>query len=160
MIVTRTRLILLAAAGSAAILLAGFAFQYLGGLLPCELCLWQRWPHAIAPVLGVAALALGGRMMPLAGALTMAVSSGLGVYHTGVERHWWAGPEACTGDAGGLSGLSGSALLDPTAAPPVVMCDEVAWQMLGLSMASYNALASLVLAALWAMALTRSRAAR
>ncbi|MFP4274908.1 MAG: disulfide bond formation protein B, partial [Paracoccaceae bacterium] len=57
---TRTTLILLAAGGSAALLAAAFAFQHLGGLAPCTLCLWQRWPHAAAVLLGLAALALPG----------------------------------------------------------------------------------------------------
>ncbi|TCP58743.1 disulfide bond formation protein DsbB [Rhodovulum bhavnagarense] len=160
MIPSRDRLIGLAGFGSAAILLAAFGYQYLGGLAPCELCLWQRWPHAGAILLMVGALAIGGRMLPVAGGMAMLISAGLGLYHTGVERHWWAGPDSCTGDAGRLSGLSGADLLNPALAEPVVMCDVVAWQFLGLSMASYNALASLALAALWAAALMRGPADR
>lgn len=157
MTLTRDRLILLAAAGSLGILIAGFGFQYLGGLAPCELCLWQRWPHAIAPVLGVLAVALGGRMVPLSGVIVLLVSAGLGAYHTGVERHWWPGPATCTGEAGRLSGLTPEDMLNPAMVEPVVMCDQVAWQMFGLSMASYNALASLALAALWGWGFALSR---
>ncbi|MBK1636582.1 disulfide bond formation protein B [Rhodovulum adriaticum] len=159
MIVSRDGLIALAGLGSAAVLAAGFSFQYLGGLAPCELCLWQRWPHAGAVLLMVGALLLGGRMLPLAGLVTMIGSAGLGAYHTGVERHWWAGPDSCTAGAG-LSGLSGADLLNPALATPVVLCDEVVWQMFGLSMASYNFLISLALAVLWAAALASGRADR
>ncbi|MBN2905246.1 MAG: disulfide bond formation protein B [Rhodobacteraceae bacterium] len=154
---TRERLIGLAGLGSALILLTGFGFQYLGGLAPCELCLWQRWPHAIAPVLALLAVFTGGRLMPLAGMLTMFGSCGLGIYHTGVERHWWPGPSSCTGDAGGLQAMSGADLLNFDATVPVVLCDQVAWQMFGLSMASYNALASVVLAGLWLRAVLLTR---
>jgi disulfide bond formation protein DsbB len=157
MTLTRNSLIFLAAAGSLAILLTGFGFQYLGGLRPCELCLWQRWPHAIAPVIGMGAIALGGRMLPLAGAVTMAVSTGLGLYHTGVERHWWNGPARCTGDGAGLAGLTPEQMLNPAMIKPIVLCDQVSWEMFGLSMASYNALASLALLAFWIWALRLSR---
>lgn len=160
MMLSRDRLLWLAGLGSASILVSAFAFQYLGGFAPCELCIWQRWPHAGAVLLAAGALTLGGRMLPLAGAVTMLGSSALGLYHTGVERHWWAGPASCTGEAGALSGLSGADLLNPALATPVVMCDEVTWQVLGLSMASYNILISLALAAIWVLALTQGGADR
>ncbi|GAA0304595.1 disulfide bond formation protein B [Rhodovulum strictum] len=154
---TRNRAIFLAAAGSLSILLAGYWFQYVVGLQPCTLCLWQRWPHMIAPLLGIAAIAVGGRMLALAGAVTMAVSAGLGVYHTGVERKWWPGPATCTGDAGGFQALTPEQMLDPTLVRPVVLCDQVQWEMFGLSMASYNAMVSLVFAGLWIWGLALSR---
>jgi len=88
-----------------------------------------------------------------AGALAMLVGAGLGLYHTGVEREWWSGPAACAGE--GLRGLSGAELLDPASAAPLVLCGDVAWSFLGLSMASWNALASLALAALWGAAAAR-----
>lgn len=154
---TRNQAVFLAAFGSLAILLAGYWFQYVVGLVPCELCLWQRWPHALAPLLGMAALALGGRSLPLAGALTLTVSSGLGLYHTGVERKWWPGPSSCSGDVAGFRGLTPEAMLDPTLVQPVVLCDQVQWSLFGLSMASYNALMSLALAAVWLWGYALSR---
>jgi len=158
MTLTRTRLIVLAGAGSVAILAGALGFQYLGGIDPCELCLWQRWPHALAILTALAALALGGRMMPFAGTLLMLGSVGLGLFHTGVERHWWPGPASCTGDIGSMANLTAEQLLNPALVKPVVLCDVVVWQFLGLSMASYNALASLALAVLWGWSFARSRA--
>ncbi|ALG90249.1 MULTISPECIES: disulfide bond formation protein B [Actibacterium] len=149
---SRTTLILLAAGGSAAMLAGAFGFQYIGGLPPCELCLWQRWPHAAAIVIGALALMVRGVVLPLLGAAAALTTGALGVYHTGVERKWWPGPTSCTGSGDGLSGLSGSDLLNFDAAPKVVMCDQVAWQMLGLSMASWNALAAFAFALLWVLA--------
>jgi len=146
---TRNGYILLAAGGSAAMLLGAFGFQHLGGLPPCELCLWQRWPHAAAILIGVLALVIGGRAWPWLVALAAAMTSGLGLYHTGVERHWWQGPTSCTGSGDALSGLSASDLLNVAEAPKVVMCDQVSWQMLGLSMPSWNAIISLVFVMLW-----------
>lgn len=151
----RTRLIILAMAGSLAMLAGAFAFQYIGGLAPCHLCLLQRWPHAAALAIGLLALAIPGRLLPLAGAAAALTTAGIGIYHTGVERLWWAGPTSCS--AGSIAGLDVKDLLDPSiVVAPVIRCDEVAWQMLGLSMASWNVVLSLGLALIWLLA-ARSR---
>lgn len=147
---TRSFLSTLAAAGSAALLAGANAFQYIGGMAPCALCLWQRWPHAAAVVIGLAALALPGRLLPLMGAAAALATAGIGAYHTGVERGWWEGPSTCT--AGDISQLSPEELLNRIMAAPVVRCDEVPWEMLTLSMASWNAIAALALAGIWLMA--------
>ncbi|MGC9419256.1 MAG: disulfide bond formation protein B [Rhodovulum sp.] len=157
---TRNQAIFLAAFASLAILLAGYWFQYVVGLAPCKLCLWQRWPHAIAPLLGMAAIAIGGRMLPIAGAATMAISAGLGTYHTGVERKWWPGPSSCSGDVAGFRGMTPEQLLDPTLVQPIVLCDQVQWTLFGLSMASYNALMSAALFCLWLWGYAHSRSGR
>lgn len=139
------KIAILAATGAAGMLLGAFAFQYIGGLAPCEMCIWQRWPHGIAAALGAVIFFKSSRILALAGALVMAVSAGLGLFHAGVEQHWWKGPSACTG-----SGLSLSDnLLDMSAPINVVMCDDIAWQMFGISMAGWNAIMSLVLLGLW-----------
>lgn len=153
---TRNALIILAFGGSALLLAGAFAFQHIGGLAPCAMCLWQRWPHAAAVLIGLLALVLPGAALPLLGALAAAVTSGLGIYHTGVERDWWEGPASCTSSGPGLGGLSGSDLLSVDAAPALVLCDEVAWQMLGLSMAGWNALWSALLVVAWLMAARRA----
>ena len=152
---SRPQLILLAAAGSAALLAGAFAFQYIGGLAPCHLCLLQRYPHGAAVALGMLALlipaGLIGRMLPWAGALATLTTAGYGAYHTGVERLWWPGPDTCTsGNILDLTAkLSAKDLLATLQATDVVLCDKVAWAMLGLSMASWNMLASLVLVMIW-----------
>jgi len=150
---TRTQAILLAAGGSAALLIGAYIFQALG-YLPCELCLWQRWPHFAAIALGVVAVFVPGRVVPALGGLAALATAGLGVFHTGVERHWWAGPSTCTGN-GGLDGLAGGDLL-ATAGPRLIMCDQVSWEFLMLSMPSWNAVFSLVLVAFWVAAYRRS----
>lgn len=150
-------MMLLAAGGSLALLLGAFFFQALG-YAPCKLCIWQRWPHGVAIGAGALVLALGPMLLlgvvGLAGALTTA---GIGVYHTGIERGYWEGPADCTGAGDSLAGMSGADLLSLDVPVDIVMCDEVAWAFLGLSMASWNALASFGLAAIWFMAL-RQRA--
>lgn len=143
----------MAAGGSAALLLGAFAFQHLGGLAPCAMCLWQRWPHAAAVVLGAVGIAVPAAGVALAGGLAAATSGAIGVYHTGVERGWWEGPTTCT--SGPVGGMSAQDLMAQIMAAPLVRCDEVAWQMLGLSMASWNAVLSFALAALWVSAALR-----
>ena len=151
---TRRRIALLAAGGSAALLLAALAFQYLGGMAPCPLCIWQRWPHLAAVAAGAMALAVPGALLPLLGAAAALSSAGIGAYHTGVERRWWDGPQACAG-ASDIGALTPQQLLDQILAAPVVRCDEVPWEMFGLSMATWNAIASLGLAGLWLWAALR-----
>lgn len=156
-------LALVAGLGSAALLAGAFLFQW-AGYAPCRMCIWQRWPHVAAA--GLAVLLIGNwRFLPAPvragtaalGALAALGAAGLGVFHMGVERGWWPGPASCAGAGTDLTGLAGGDLLDFSAAPALVRCDEVAWSLGGLSMAGWNALLSLGLAALWLMA---ARAAR
>ncbi len=143
--------ILLATLGSAGLLGGAFAFQHIGGLAPCQLCLWQRWPHAAAILIGIVALATGWRGLAWAGALAALATAGIGVFHVGVEQLWWEGLATCT--AGSISGISAADLLDPTKdVAQVVRCDDIAWSMLGISMAGWNAILSLVLAGIWVKA--------
>lgn len=145
---TRNVLVILAAGGSAALLAGALAFQHLGGLAPCALCIWQRWPHVAAVALGLAALALGGRALPLLGAAAALTTAGIGVFHAGVEQGWWEGLATCAG--GSIAGLSVEALLDPSVAVAApARCDEIPWSFAGLSMAVWNAVLSAGLAGVW-----------
>lgn len=150
---TRNLMITLSAGGSAALLAGAYMFQLLG-YPPCAMCLWQRWPHVAAIIIGVLAVKMPGRIMPVLGALAAATTAGLGVFHTGVERDWWEGPASCSG-SGSLDGLSGADLL-AVEGPVIVMCDEVSWEFLTLSMASWNALASFALMIGWIVAVRLS----
>lgn len=156
---TRWTWIILAAGGSLALLLGALAFQHLWGLAPCKMCIWQRWPHGAAIALGalvlLVPLAAGAlRLLLGAGLLAALTTAAIGGYHTGVERGWWEGPSSCT--SGSTSGLSTEELMEQIMSAPLVRCDEVPWQMLGLSMASWNMLASLLFAVFWGMALRRT----
>lgn len=147
----RTQLSTLAGLGSAAILAGAFGFQYLGGLAPCQLCLWQRWPHAAAIGIMLLALVLPWRILPLLGMLAALTTAGIGMFHVGVEYQWWEGLASCSGNS--IAGLNVNDLLNPdvTIAAPV-RCDAVAWSMFGISMAGWNVILSLGLATLWVMA--------
>ncbi|MGB0629688.1 MAG: disulfide bond formation protein B [Alphaproteobacteria bacterium] len=141
-----------AMAASAVALAAALASQYLGGLAPCKLCLWQRIPHGAVIVIGVGALLWfrGPRerlFLTWLSAIAFAVGAGIALYHTGVEQHWIAGPSSCSGDSGLNSAQSVDELRRMLLAAPVVRCDEIPWSLFGLSIAAWNTLASIVLAA-------------
>lgn len=158
MTLTRSQLILLAAGGSAAMLAGAFGFQHIGGFAPCQMCLWQRWPHAAAVLIGALALILKGRTLPYLGALAALSTAAIAAFHSGVERKWWPGPASCS--SGSIEGLSVDQLLDPgiiVAAP--VPCDEIVWQMFGLTMPNLNFAASLAFAVIWLMAARARRGA-
>lgn len=150
---TRNLMITLAAGGSAALLAGAYIFQALG-YPPCAMCLWQRWPHWVAIGIGLLALKIPGRLLPLLGAGAAGTTGAIGVYHTGVERGWWQGPTSCSG-TGGLDGLTGSDML-AIEGPRVVMCDQVSWEFLTLSMASWNAIFSFDLMVGWLIAVALS----
>ena len=150
---TRNMLVLAAASGSAALMIAALAFQYFGGLAPCQMCIWQRYPHVIAIAIGLVAIRFGNAALAWLGALAAFATAAVGAYHTGVERGWWEGPSSCTAQS--IGGLTTDELFEQIMTAPVVRCDEVAWSLMGLSMASWDMIASLVLAALWIAAARR-----
>jgi disulfide bond formation protein DsbB len=127
-----------------ALMAGALGSQYLGGLVPCEMCMWQRWPHYAAII--AAALAILLRRTPLSLPLTMVagililVSGGIGVWQAGAEYHWWHGPQHCTGNAHGM----GADLLRSLLAQPLIMCDVPQWTLFGISLAGFNALFSIV----------------
>lgn len=151
---TRTRLTALAILGSAALMIAALAFQHIGGMAPCKMCIWQRYPHVVAILLGIAALSLGKKTLLLLGAAAAATTAAIGYYHAGVEQGWWQGPSTCS--SGTIEGMSADALLDQIMSAPLVRCDEIPWELFGISMAGWNALVSSGLAALWIMAYRRA----
>jgi disulfide bond formation protein DsbB len=130
--------------------------QYIGHLVPCEMCMWQRWPHLVAIILALAAIATRrtagtSRLFVLMAAVAILVSGGLGVYHAGVEYHWWQGPARCTGQ-------HFTSLEDLMKAPPV-MCDVPQWKLWNISLAGWNAIISIV-SGLAIVALATRKAAR
>ena len=135
--------------------------QYLGGLYPCEMCYWQRWPHGVAIVL--AALAFTGpaesqrsRTLTLLAALAIAISGAIGVYHAGVEAKIFEGFTTCTANA---TGATTAELLKQITHAPLVRCDQVQFRFLGISMAGWNAILSLGGAALILLLVLKPRRA-
>ncbi len=127
-----------------ALLLAGaFGSQYIGGLAPCEMCYWQRWPHEAAVVIALFAFTgrseLTNRVLLLLAATAIAVSGAIGVFHAGVEYGWWEGLTQCST----LPGSGGGDIIADIMKTPLVRCDVPQWTLFGISMAGYNAIISL-----------------
>jgi disulfide bond formation protein DsbB len=137
-------------AASSVVLGTALLSQYWGGLAPCELCILQRWPWAVAIVISLVAVLVGDRpaLSPVTFILgvVFAVGVAFAFYHVGVEQHWFAGPTACTARSGGAISLEEMKRQILGTAP--VMCDRPAWTLFGVSMAGLNLLASLIMAAI------------
>jgi disulfide bond formation protein DsbB len=129
----------------AALLAGAWGSQLIGGLYPCEMCHWQRWPHYAALVPALTAFFVGrgrARMLIVVAALLIAVSGVIGVMHAGVEYHWWDGFTACT-QTTSLAGLDAAARLKAIMQAPIIRCDAPQWSLGGISLAGFNAIFSL-----------------
>lgn len=122
-----------------ALMAGALGSQYLGGLAPCEMCLWQRWPHYAAIGLAALAFVLPQRALVWLAALAILISGGIGIFHAGVEYRWWEGLTQCSQVPG--SGGSGNILAD-IMKTPLVRCDQAQWSLFGISLAGYNAIVS------------------
>ncbi|BAI73157.1 disulphide bond formation protein [Azospirillum sp. B510] len=139
----------LLALASAGVLLSALFFQFVLGYQPCVLCIMQRWPYVAVMALGLVTWlfrrwrGVGDALLVVSG-LALLAGAGIAAYHVGVEQHWWAGTSSCGGSA---PANSLEALRAQVLAAPVTRCDEVAWSLFGISMAGYNVVISLALAA-------------
>ena len=147
---------------AAATLAGAWFFQLVLDIRPCPLCLEQRYAYYLAIPLGALVAVAAARDAPRAvlvaglGILALATlgNAGLGTYHAGVEWGLWQGPTECTGPVGNL-GSAGN-LLQRLDTVKVIRCDEVQWRFLGLSLAGYNVLISLLMAAIALWGVKRS----
>lgn len=139
----------------AALLAGAWGSQLIGGLFPCEMCHWQRWPHYAAVVIALLAFVPGLPRRPLVAlaAIAIAVSGVIGVLHAGVEYKWWPGFTGCTSTI-----TMGDDPLAAIMAAPPVRCDQPQWALFGVSLAGFNAIFSLGGAALVGFFLIRGRA--
>lgn len=135
---------------SAGVVLMALGFEHIGGYIPCELCLMQRWAYyGGVPVLFLALVLVSAHAPRAAGLLffLMAVAflanAGLGVYQAGAEWKFWPGPSTCTGTQG-ITTNAGN-LLGDLVNTRVVRCDEPQFRMFGLSFAGWNVLTSFFL---------------
>ena len=134
---------ILALALPAALMAGALGSQYLGGLYPCEMCHWQRWPHYAAIVLALGAFATAGgrlgRPLVILAALCILASGMIGAFHAGVEYGWWEGLTRCSLMPGKGSGN----ILADIMATPLIRCDVAQWTLVGISLAGWNALFSI-----------------
>ncbi|MCW4462129.1 disulfide bond formation protein B [Sphingomonas sp. BT-65] len=138
-------------------LMAGALYsQYVGGLFPCEMCMWQRYPHYAAIILAALSFAAkpGRDVLVWLATLAIAISGAIGAFHAGVEYGWWEGLTRCATNFG-----SGNAL-DAIMNAPLVRCDVAPWHFLGISLAGWNAILSLGGALVIAMLMLRKQKRR
>ncbi len=143
-------------------LATAFTAEYAFGLQPCVLCVYQRVPYAVALGLGLLGLvilrpAILQPLLVLAAGLAFLAGAGIAGFHVGVEQHWWAGTPSCAtpGFDTNLSLKDLQRQLDEAAS--FAACDEVPWSLFGISMAGYNLLASLILAAVFLLTAAKLR---
>lgn len=145
--------------GALAALCVAWLAQYAGGLAPCELCYLQRYGYWAVIVLGIVTITQNDRpqrrgwLLALMG-LALLVVAGIAIFHVGVEHKWWEGSTACVGAS--TSGDTTEELTEAIMNAPLVRCDVAAWEMFGVSMAGYNILYALALAALTFLGVRRS----
>jgi disulfide bond formation protein DsbB len=139
----RSRLPLVFAIAATLVLTGAFAFEKLLDWPPCPLCLWQRWPYAAIMALGVLGMWPKLRRLALGGILIASlISLGLAVFHVGVEHGWWQGLTTCAGN--GTIAADSVDLLAQLATTRPVSCTDPAGYVLGLSLAAWNSLVSVV----------------
>ena len=127
-----------------------FYFEYFLNLAPCNLCLWQRWPHALIVIFAFPTI-ITNRFKSFACLLSLIfiiTSALLAGYHTGIEAKYWPGPQSCSGIKN-IQTLSSEAFLSQILKTPIIQCDKIAWSFLKLSMAGWNFLISISLIPLW-----------
>lgn len=156
---------LLVLLGSAGLLAGAFGFEHVGGLVPCEMCWWQRWALMATAFLAADALVIGAvaggrlelpaRLTALVSVLALLANAGIALFHAGVERKWWQGITRCTAP---ITGGDARSMMADILAQPIVRCDAIAWEMFGISMAGWNFFISLFLAGVAAWLILKPRA--
>lgn len=127
-----------------ALMAGALGSQYIGGLYPCEMCHWQRWPHYAAIVVAAVAFRTTGhtrRGLVILAALLIAASGAIGVFHAGVEYGWWSGITGCTSTVSPVG--TPEERLAQIMNAPMIRCDVAQWSLAGISLAGWNALVSL-----------------
>lgn len=122
------------------VLLGGaYISQYGFGLYPCEMCWWQRYAHFAALPFAVMAFAVPrlSKALVMLAALAIATSAAIGLFHAGIEYHWWQGFTECTSYV-----AKGGDPLDAIFNAPLIRCDAAQWTLLGISLAGFNFLIS------------------
>ncbi len=136
--------------GALALIAGALSFQYIGGIAPCEMCHWQRWPHIAAAIIGIIGVAFArdkARALAWTVIALVLISGLIGLYQSGMQWGFLPGPSACSGHRF----VMGSAMV------PEVQCDVVTWSLFGLSLATYNAIFSFLLAGLGSALLLKEK---
>ncbi len=122
---------------SALALIAALVGQYFFDLHPCHLCILQRYPFVIIIGLSIGAFFMKShaRVFFALSSVTYMINAVIAAYHSGVERRWWEGLDGCS-----TPDMSGSVedLMARIQNTDVTRCDEIPWEMFGITMANMN----------------------
>lgn len=128
-----------------ALMIGALGSQFIGGLFPCEMCHWQRWPHEVAIAAALFTFPLKekplGRIALAIAIAGILVSGAIGLFHAGVEYRWWEGITRCSAPP---TGGSTADLMAQIMATPMIQCDVPQWTLFGISLAGFNAIFSLL----------------
>jgi disulfide bond formation protein DsbB len=137
-----------------------YGFEYIGGLFPCDLCWPQRYAHMAVIVFGGFALYMRKIKNPrwlrfkIMTTFSYMVSTGYSGYHSGVEQKWWEGPDSCTLQTSDL-GMTMESFMRSLDSVAFVRCDEIPWDLFGISMAGYNFIISLTLVVMLSLSVVK-----
>ncbi|RYD47329.1 MAG: disulfide bond formation protein B [Sphingomonadales bacterium] len=142
-----------------ALIAGALGSQVFGGLIPCEMCHWQRWPHYAAIIVAAMSFAIPHRptrmLFVLVAGVLIALSGAIGIFHAGVEYHWWYGITPCSTP---VAGGDPASILAAQFKQPLIRCDAAQWELFGISLAGFNAIISLAGAvAIFVLAARRPR---
>ena len=130
---------------SFSLLASAISFEFFYDLVPCKLCIWQRWPHVIIVVVMLLGLSVTNKTwILLLISLSAIVTGSIGFHHIGIEQGWWSGPTGCSSQFGSETNIS--TLTKLLLETPVVKCDEIVWSLFNISMAGWNSLVSFFIA--------------
>jgi len=136
-----------------------FVSQYGFDLKPCVLCIYQRWPYVAAIAITLLYALLRDRIndtfVRVLMAISFAVTGAIAAFHVGVEQKWWEGTAECSADTS--AGMTMDQLREQLLSAPLVKCDEVAWEMFGISMAGYNLILAIVMCLFMLLSVSHAR---
>ena len=131
-------------------LLFVFILQYEYGILPCKICIWQRWPHIFNIFIALIIIytsSIPNYIMVL-GLINMFLAFILALYHYGLEQNLWDNVFSCSGEIK-FNDLSTEEILKNLNNTPIKTCEIEAWNFLNLSLTGWNLILTLFLSLIW-----------
>ena len=133
-------------------LLYAFYLQIELNLIPCTLCMWQRWPHVFNILITLILLTTSNKKIRLlfVGFSNMLGGTFLSIYHFGLEEGFWNNIFSCSGIRN-LENLTAQELLSNLKKTPISSCETVQWHLFDISLAGWNIIISSIITIIWAL---------
>ena len=131
-------------------LLFVFILQYEYEILPCKICIWQRWPHIFN--IFIALIIISSSSIPnyimVLGLINMFLAFILALYHYGLEQNLWDNVFSCSGEIK-FNDLSTEEILKNLNNTPIKTCEIEAWNFLNLSLTGWNMILTIFISLIW-----------